>query len=71
MVQSYDPITYKLIEDSKRQWIDQCKECYAHYPLLKMLECSMGYRYGEENTFSIDKFAEYINSVDSQSEEIV
>jgi hypothetical protein len=31
----------------------------------------MGYRYGEENTFSIDKFAEYINSVDSQSEEIV
>lgn len=71
LVQSYDPITYKLIEDSKRQWIDQCKACYAHYPLLRMLECSMGYRYGEENTFSIDKFAEYINSVDSQSKEVV
>ena len=40
----------------------ECQECYKRYSLLEMLEHSIG-----RSTFNSDKFAEYINLIDSQT----
>jgi hypothetical protein len=62
LVSGYDKDTIALIDSSIAKLHSECKECYNHYPLLSMLEYSL-----HQVGFSSGKFAEYINSIDSQS----
>lgn len=67
LVSGYDKDTMPLINSSIAKLHSECKECYDHYPLLSMLEYSIN-----QYSFDSSKFADYINSIDSQtSKEVV
>ena len=51
----------ELIEKGRKELRIECDACYKHYPLLEMLENSI-----DRTAFSSERFAEYINLIDSQ-----
>lgn len=61
LMSAYNPDMMALIEKGRKELRIECDACYKHYPLLEMLENSI-----DRTAFSTERFAEYINLIDSQ-----
>jgi hypothetical protein len=61
LMTAYNSDMMELIEKGRKELRIECDACYKHYPLLEMLENSI-----DRTAFSSERFAEYINLIDSQ-----
>ena len=62
LVTAYNPDITSQFTDGKQELVNEGSACYNHYPLLEMLEHSIG-----RNSFDAAKMADYINLIDRQS----
>jgi hypothetical protein len=62
LVTAYNPDISAQFTDGKQELVNEGSACYNHYPLLEMLEYSIG-----RTSFDAVKMADYINLIDRQS----
>lgn len=62
LITAYCPDITDRYTEGMHELINERNACYNHYPLLKMLEHSIG-----RTSFDVVKMADYINMIDSQA----
>jgi hypothetical protein len=62
LVTAYNPDIIDRYTEGKQELVNEGNACYSHYPLLEMLEHSIG-----RTSFDAVKMADYINMIDSQA----